>query len=70
MSIATLLETHFLEVKVSVDSHAQDTIRTDTTFHQLWLCNTCLCVLTHWQWKHITWCGRTTNLSNPQNVTT
>jgi hypothetical protein len=40
MPIATLLETHFLEAKVSVDSHSQDTIRTDTTFLQLWLCNT------------------------------
>jgi len=29
MSIATLLEIHFLEAKVSVDSHSQDTIRTD-----------------------------------------
>ena len=43
MSIATLLETHFLEAKVSVDSHAQDTI-TDTTFYHLWLCNTSVCV--------------------------
>lgn len=70
MSIATLLETHFLEAKVSVDSHTQDTIRRDTTFHQLWLCNTSVCV--HWhtdKWEHITWCGRSTTLSNPQNVT-
>jgi hypothetical protein len=66
ISIATLLETHFLEAKVSGDSHTQDTIRTDTTFHQLWLFNTCLFMLTHW---HITWCRGSTTLSNPQNVT-
>jgi len=70
MSIPTLLEIHFLEAKVSVDSHTQDTIRTVTTFHQLWLCNTsvCVCWLTD-KWEHITWCGRSTTLSNPQNVT-
>jgi hypothetical protein len=44
MSISTWLETHFLEAKVSVDSHAQDTTRTDTTFNQLWLFNTSVCV--------------------------
>jgi hypothetical protein len=70
MSIATLLETHFLESKVYVDSHAQDTIRTDTTFHQLWLCNASVYVwwLTE-KWEHITCCGRSTTLSYPQNVT-
>jgi hypothetical protein len=59
MSIATLMEPHFLEAKVSIDSHSQDTIRTDTTFHQLWLCNTSICVC--WfidEWEHVTWCGR------------
>jgi len=70
MSIATLLEPHFLEAKVSIDSHSQDTIRTDTTFHQLWLCNTSVCVC--WfidEWEHVTWCGRSAILSNPQNMT-
>lgn len=70
MSIATLLETHFLEAKMSIDSHIHDAIRTDTTFHHLWLCNTfvCVCWLTD-KWEHITWCGRSNTLPNPQNMT-
>jgi len=70
MSIATLLEMHFRKATVSADSHSQDTIRTNTTFHQLWLYNTsvCLCWFTD-EWEHVTWCGTSAILSNPQNVT-
>jgi hypothetical protein len=50
-STATLLETHFLEAKMFVDSNPQNAIRTVTRFLQLWLCNTSIyvCWLTHEQ---------------------
>lgn len=47
MSIATLLENHFLEAKVSVDSHAQDTIRTHNISSAVAVEHICLFMLTH-----------------------